>query len=225
MSVENLIQEFGTHIVIDRLSDHLTDRRKERIEEVLLNRIASVHVAVEAPYDYHNALAIVRSAEAMGMNNVHIISSELRKNQGKKTAGGTKNWVNINHYSEFPPFYEKIRSSNMLLAGATPIGDTPIDAIPVDKPICLLLGNEQRGLSDEAMEACDILYSIPMYGVAESFNLSVSGAISLYDVSTRRRAAMNHPGDLSDKEALLEKARYYVRTLGYKLSSAILKTR
>lgn len=224
MTVENLIQEFGTQTVIDTLSIHLTDRRKQRIEEVLLGRISSIHVAVESPYDYHNALAVVRSAEAMGVNNIHIISSELRKNRGKKTSGGTKNWVNIFRYQNFAPFREEIKSKNMILAGATPVGDTSLEDITIDKPICLLLGNEQRGLSDEAMEACDILFSIPMFGVAESFNLSVSGGICLYSTTARRRAVIGKNGDLNESEALMEKARYYIRTVGIKESSAILKS-
>lgn len=224
MSVENLIQEFGPQLIINTLSDQLTERRKKRIEEVLRSRISSIHVAVESPYDYHNALAIVRTAEAFGVNNIHIISSELRKNRGKKTTGGTKNWVNISRYDQFTPFSEKIKSRGMLLAGATPSGMTPLKELPVDKPLCLLFGNEQRGLSDEASEACDILFSIPMFGVAESLNLSVSAGICLYDITNRRRTALERQGDLDKEEAHLEKARYYIRTIGIKESSAILKT-
>lgn len=223
MSVEQLIQNYGSQQVIDILSSHLTENRIQRIDQVVENRICSVHVAIEAPYDFHNAMAIVRSAEAMGVNNVHIISSELRKNSGKKTAGGTKNWVNISRYQEFSPFYESMQTANMLLAGASPRGPTPLNELPTDKPICLLFGNEQRGLTDEALGSCNTLFHIPMYGVAESYNLSVSGAICLYDLLQRKRASMESSGDLDENQKLMEKARYYIRTLGFKGSSAILR--
>ena len=72
----------------------------------------------------------------------------------------------------------------MILAGAA-LNDSPVSmqAVPIDKPLCLLIGNEQRGLSREAMDACQLCYRIPMAGMSQSFNLSVAAAISLYDTT------------------------------------------
>jgi len=220
--VNELINEFGVELVINSLVPFMSNERIEKIDTVLDQRIGSIHVAVESPYDIHNAYAVVRSAESMGVNNVHIISSELKKSRGKKTSGGTSRWMNINKYLELDGFLSTINSSNIILAGASLEGSLPLCSIPIDKPICLVFGNEHRGLSPELMDHCKIKYHIPMFGMAESLNLSVSAGISLYDIITRKRQALKNKGDLSEMEKNHEKAKYLIRSLGIRSSTAIL---
>ncbi|MEC7838986.1 MAG: RNA methyltransferase [Chlamydiota bacterium] len=220
--VTQLINEFGIESVISTLLPFMTDERMVKIDSILQQRIGSIHVAVESPYDIHNAYAIVRSAEAMGVNNVHIISSELKKSRGKKTAGGTNRWMNVFKYRELDPFISMMEQGNIALAGASPKGTVQLSEIPVDKPICLVFGNEHRGLTDQLLDQCDIQYQIPMFGMAESLNLSVSAGISLYDIVRRKRHSMKGQGDLTESEKELEKAKYLIRSLGVKFSTAVL---
>lgn len=83
----------------------------------------------------------------------------------------------------------------------------------MDGPICLLLGNEHEGLSAAAKSRCDHRYKIPMQGFAESLNLSVSAAISLYVSSRRRREVIGARGDLDAREIARLRARWYLNSV------------
>jgi len=218
----NLIQKFGPQKIIDSLSEHVLDQRKEKIDPVLENRIKSIHIAVESPADIHNALAIVRTCEAMGVCNQHLIGWKNRKQKGKKTMQGADRWTNLAHYDDLKEFRHSINQQGLILAGASPRGTVCLDQLPIDRPICLIFGNELFGLSEDAEKSCDLLYQIPMFGFTESYNLSVSAAISLYDILKRKRSLLNATGDLTEEEKLIEKAWFYLKTLGTENSHKIL---
>lgn len=216
------IEQYGSQQVIQILEKYLTDARVKRIDEVIANRLNSVQIAMESPYDILNAQAVVRSAEAMGVDHVHIITSQLRKNKGRKTASGSSRWVNIHWYETFPEFRTQIGQQGFLLAGASLNGSLTLEQLPVEQPICLLLGNENRGLSPEAASACDLLYRIPMYGMVESFNLSVSAGLSLDRLVRNRRGYLKSNGDLSDEQRILTRAKYFITALGFNMARMIL---
>ena len=75
----------------------------------------------------------------------------------------------------------------MLLVGAITNAKTSLHEIPIDKPMCIILGNEKDGLTKECIQHTNLTYTIPMQGMVNSFNLSVSAGISLYDLVRRRR--------------------------------------
>ena len=62
-----------------------------------------------------------------------------------------------------------------------------------------------------------------MYGMVESYNLSVAAAMTLYESVRRKRELLGRKGDLNDKELLEEKARYYVRSIGIEQALEIIK--
>ena len=213
-----ILEKFPVERVIDALGEMITPEREERIDHVLKGRIPHVQVAIEAPADVHNALAVVRSAEAMGVSAVHIIASQMSKGRGKRTTKGTSRWTNICYHDDLNTFSKEIRRVGFGLAGAVVDAPLKLNQIDLTQPICLMFGNEQRGLTDEAKEECDQLYTIPMSGMVESFNLSVAAGISLYDVVNRLKEKQGLEGELF----LREKAYYFVKTLGFDLSKKIL---
>lgn len=214
------MQHYTPEYIIQTLKPYLSEKRMERIESVLSKRIRSVHVAIESPYDVHNGLAIVRTAEALGVSHMHFIQAEMKKGQGRATTRGTLKWTHLHSHETFSDFLEN--RGGFHLAGASVEGTMMLEELPVDRPLCLLFGNEHRGLSEEAKKRCDFLFSIPLYGMVESYNLSVSAAITLYDYLKRKRLALKQDGDLSEEEYLAEKAHYYVRSLGGETAQALL---
>lgn len=202
------------------LAPFVTDERKEKIARVLGMRLMSVHVAAESPTDIHNAFAIVRTAEAMGVPNVHIIDPELRTSEGKGTMRGTNYWSSVSFHRDFGSFQKKAPTC---LVGTVPDGNTSLDVIPLDKPITLMFGNENRGLSQAAKESCDYLVTIPMYGMAESYNLSVSAGIVLAEVTKRKRCELAGKSDISEAQLSRMMLRAYVRTVGFEAAKVILR--
>lgn len=85
-------------------------------------------------------------------------------------------------------------------------GDHDVPTIDDQRPICIVMGNEERGISDEMRRAVDGTFYLPMVGFAESFNLSVATAITAAHLSAASSSDGDEPsgpirpGDLSDHE-------------------------
>jgi tRNA (guanosine-2'-O-)-methyltransferase len=229
---ERLARHYGATTMVERLRPFVSERRQARIEAVLSARLRGVEVAIENPYDPHNAAAVVRSAEALGIWAVHVIAASSRILRAEATTTGTHNWIDTRQHAGLDEFLAEFsqRRDGMLLAGACVDATHMLDELPIDGPICLLFGNEHAGLSAAAQAACTLRFRIPIFGFAESYNLSVAAALSLYSQTTRRRAALGavgaageagrpgegsspRLGDLDDETAELERARWYLRSI------------
>ncbi len=217
-----LIALHGADKIIRALSPYLTTRRKNRIAAVISGRLNSIQLAIEAPSDINNALACIRSCEALGVADVHIIAPEGDAKAARSITQGAVYWVNTHFYSSLDEFQSQ-KPQNMQLAGALMNAQLTLTELPLDQPLCLMLGNEQRGLSESAKEACDLHYRIPMYGMSESLNLSVSAAISLYNTTERKRHNIQTSSDLNEQQRQTLKAQYYLNSLEPRLINGLLK--
>lgn len=216
---ERVIDRVGADAVVRALRPYLTPARMARIERVLEGRVDGVHVAMESPSDPHNAAAVVRTAEAMGVLGVHVIAAEGDALHKKATTQGAYHWVETRHHLDLDDFLSQMKG-RVVLAGAWMGAALRVEELPLDRPLCLLLGNEQRGLSAAAREACDLGFHIPMVGMSESLNLSVSAAIGLYTTLTRKRAE-GRSGDLSPGASARLRAKYYLRSVDPRLVSGL----
>jgi tRNA (guanosine-2'-O-)-methyltransferase len=221
--VEKIIEQYGVQAVIDTLSPLITENRRSRIDYLTTNRLYSLKVAIECPYDIHNALAVVRSGDAFGIPHIHIIKSELNKSTGKETTQGAWRWTFVHRHSHFEEFFQDIKKEGFCLAGASLHNSLSLEELPLDKPLCLLFGNEHRGISSESLKLCDYKFSIPMHGMVESLNLSAAAAITLYTMAKRKRDFLKRSGDLTDKQQQYLKAIYYIRSLGSSYAFKYLK--
>jgi tRNA (guanosine-2'-O-)-methyltransferase len=221
--LDQVIDRHGAAEVISRVSPYLTEARIERIESVLAGRLGSLHVAVERPEDPHNAAAIVRTAEALGALHVHAIDAPFGTLHAGQTTQGSYYWVHTYHHPARAPFLAQIRARGACLAGATMEGTHAVDELPSDRPLCLLFGNEKLGLSDDMLAACDLTFRIPMVGMSESLNLSVSAAIVLYNAARARRARIGKATDLEGDELARERARYYGRSVQWRLLEGLFE--
>ncbi|PRP97438.1 tRNA (guanosine(18)-2'-O)-methyltransferase [Enhygromyxa salina] len=214
---DRLARHYGADAIVDGLRPYVSERRQARIEGVLEARLRSVEVAIENPYDPHNAAAVVRSAEALGAWAVHVIAASERILRARGTTKGTHHWIETRHHAGFDGFVtalaERSAERGMLLAGACVDATHMLDELPTERPICLLFGNEHAGLSAEAQAACSLRFRVPIHGFAESYNLSVAAALSLYSLTQRRRAALGRAGDLDPETRALERARWYMRSV------------
>jgi tRNA (guanosine-2'-O-)-methyltransferase len=212
---ELLARHYGATTMVERLRPFVSEARQARIEAVLSARLRSVEVAIENPYDPHNAAAVVRSAEALGAWAVHVIAASNRILRAEGTTTGTHNWIETRHHAQLDEFLAEfsVRTDGMLLAGACVDATHMLDELPIDRPICLLFGNEHAGLSSAAQAACSLRFRIPIYGFAESYNMSVAAALSLYSQTSRRRSALGSLGDLDEHTSELERASWYLRSI------------
>ena len=131
--------------IIEALTPYVTERRRARISRVVESRLCGVEVALERPYDPHNAAAVVRSAEITGAGRVHVVAASERILKAKRTTTGAFHWVQTSQHAAVEYLVEDARSRGMLLAGACVDGDVDLEALPVHEPICLVFGNEHAG--------------------------------------------------------------------------------
>ena len=178
------------------LAGEVTPRRLQRIAAVVGSRLASVTVVLENVHDPHNASAVVRTAEGFGLDAVHLVEQPNRWEKNRAITKGADRWVEIVRHRELTKCIGSL-SGFRVCAADVGEGCVPLHAIPVDRPVALVFGSEHAGLSKRALGWAETRFTIPMQGFVESFNVSVSAAITLYDVTRRRRLLLGADGDLS----------------------------
>lgn len=182
------------------LSQFVTQDRLERISEVLSRRTRKVTVMLEDIYQPHNASAVLRSCDAFGVQDVHIVENFNRFSVSRGVTIGTEQWLTLHRYNEdgvsnTRKCIEKLKGNGYTLVATTPHEqDETIDQLQVDQPVALMFGAELDGLSDEALNMADRYVKIPIVGFVESFNISVSAAICLYEITRRLRVEKNNWG-------------------------------
>lgn len=192
------------------LSPFVSDERKSRVDEVLGRRTRSITVVLDRIHDAHNASAVLRSCEAFGIQEVHVIESKVTPFViSRKVTQGCEKWLDITRYSEAERCLEALRErkfsiyASLLSDEALPIGD-----LDSSRPMALVFGNEHDGVSPEVRARCDGAFMIPMFGFSQSFNISVATALSLYHL-IGERVKSNLSGDLTAEDFKKMKDRYY----------------
>jgi len=193
--------------VLEALEPVLTESRKEIIYSVVRHRTQMLHVAVEGVHDPHNTAAILRTADAFGILNVHIIEGSSKFRSSAAVTQGAHKWLDVNVHKDTRQFIDAMHEQKIKVLAAAMEGAIDVSAIELDAPVVLVFGNESEGISKEMLDLCDGVFKIPMFGFVESFNVSVAAAISM--AALRRGGA----GDLSASEQLVLKARYCLRSV------------
>ena len=176
------------------LSTDITDQRRKRMEAVAARRTNHVRLVIQDIHDPHNIAACMRSAEAFGILNVDVINL-YQKFKPSSVSRGSAGWLRVRQWSEIAKCVEALREEGYLIAAGMPSQDsTSLHQMPVSQKVAVLFGNEHRGVAPEWMDHVDIKFTIPMVGMVESLNISVSAALTLSEVSRRAREEV---GDLA----------------------------
>lgn len=196
-----------TDRVIEILRPFIAEERFEFIERVVENRIRTLTAAVEGVADPHNTAAVIRTAEAFGMQTVHIIENDAPFMSTRRVTRGTHKWIDFAVWKEPNSFVEAVRGENKKIYVADARATLSVYDIDCESPTALVFGNERKGISDKMRALSDGAFFIPMKGFAESFNVSVAAAISIQSM------CRNKSGDLSPNEKQVLKARYCLRAV------------
>lgn len=170
-----------------------TDRRVHRIRRVLERRQPDLTIVLENVHDPHNASAVLRSCDAVGILRVHTIYNvEIppERSFARKISGSAAKWIEIERHDSVEACYARLREQGFrILATALTEESIPFYSVDLTQPVALVFGNEMRGVSDEAVAQADGTVEIPMRGMAESLNISVACAVTLYEAARQRAAA------------------------------------
>ena len=211
--LDRVIARHGAPAVIAALAPLVSEARARRIEQVLDARLARVTVVLENLHDPHNGAACIRSIEALGLAGVHVVEAAERFSAAKGVTRGCHKWLELERHADFAAAAAALRGRGVRLYAAVPDAADDLDSLDVSRPCALVFGNEHAGLAASSIAACDGRVSIRMYGFTESFNLSVSVALAVQAVASRRRTAIGALGDLTPADKLTLRARWYARDL------------
>jgi tRNA (guanosine-2'-O-)-methyltransferase len=178
----------------DYMAAFVSDHKIQRMNDVLAMRSRRIVVVLEDIYHTHNASAVLRSCDCFGIQDIYTFEKRNRLNISKSISMNSHKWLTINRIkdrggSNLASGLNLLKSGGYRVAAATPHAGMTIHELPLDSKLALLFGSEKEGLSNEALHISDYTFRIPMYGFTESFNLSVSVALSLFELTGRLRAS------------------------------------
>ncbi len=184
----------------------MTLERSRRMDEVLQNRSRYVCIVLEDTFQSHNASAVLRSCDAFGIQDIYIIENQYSYSTNPDVDMGSDKWLTLHFFkgkaNNTADCISVLKSAGYLIVAATPHPPSiSLSEMPIDRPLAIMLGTEQEGLSETALEMADLRISIPMLGFTESFNLSVCAALFLQTVRNKMNES-GVAGGLTDEEKI-----------------------
>lgn len=187
------------------LLSFITEHKRQKMQQVLSERTRHVTVVLEDIFQPHNASAVLRSCDLFGIQNVHIVENKYRFRSVPTVSLGSSKWLDVYKYNTVTGCIQTLKKNGYTIIATTPQKDASVlSDISISEKTALLFGTEKDGLTQEAMDLADGFVKIPMFGFTESFNISVSVALCLYQVShTLRASTVNWRLSETEKEEIL----------------------
>jgi len=144
-------------------------------------------VALVSAQDPGNAGTVLRTMDAVGIDMLFLLEGgvDLYHPTVVRASMGTLFWKTVVQTS-FNEFIGWARERTCQLIGTSAHADMEYYLLSPNRPWILMLGNEQKGLSPEQIDACDVTVSLPMRGRISSLNLSVAAGVLLYQFTNKK---------------------------------------
>ncbi len=182
----------------DPLEQFVEPERIHRVDSVLRHRIASVTAVFEDVFDPHNVAACVRTCEGFGLQDLHTIVNKHGVRLSSTVAKSADQWVDIHNHLGTEAGIAALKAQGFSIWVSDLQATETLAELPLDAKIALVVGNAKDGISQAMRDAADRRYILPMFGMVQSYNLSVALALSLQAVvPVRRSQLLPHQGDLS----------------------------
>ena len=166
-------------VVIEALSPVVTPERLERIEEVVRSRTDGLVLVLDSIADPHNSSAVLRSADAFGVQTVHVIVGEHGFRASRGVSKGTHRWLDVVRCESAEACARHLKRDGYAIYVAAMGAETRPEDLHDIPRLAVVFGNEHRGVSPEMRGMADGTFAIPMRGFVESLNISVAAAITM----------------------------------------------
>lgn len=167
------------------------EKRYGTIEDLLEHRRGkhAFILVLDGVEDPHNLGAIIRTAEGAGADGIIVPDRRAVGVTGTvvKASAGASEYLPIAKVTNISRTIEDLKARNIWAVGLDERGDQFYDQLDYKMDCALVLGAEGHGLHEQIRKKCDFLVSIPMAGKVPSLNVSVAGAIVMYEVTRQRR--------------------------------------
>ena len=166
-------------------------------------------LALDGVEDPHNLGALLRSADGAGIDGVVLPerrSAPLSAVTAKSSAGASEH-VRIAQVVNITRALEAMKKNHIWIVGLDERGTPDYTNFDFRQDVCLVLGSEGSGLHDLVKRTCDHLLRIPMAGNVSSLNVSVAGAVVMYEAMRQRRTGQGSSTQPSPAESKPPKPR------------------
>ncbi|MBN7812061.1 RNA methyltransferase [Algoriphagus sp. H41] len=201
--------------LLEYLGQYVTEHKKAVMEQVLAKRTRHLTVVLEDIFKPHNASAVIRTCDCFGLQDIHVIEKTNQYKVNPYVTRGASQWVDLHKYyredgTSVDACFDSLREKGYKIYGTSPAASSlSIYELRPDEKLALVFGNEHEGISGEVKSKADGLVHIPMLGFTDSFNISVSASIFLYDL-VKKAASMDLEGfHLSESEKNQLRLKWY----------------
>ena len=183
----------------------ISSSRQDKIKKVVTQRQSNIVIVLEDIHDPHNAAAIIRTCDSFGIQDVYFIFGQEEaynpKKIGRSSSSSANKWLDFKIFDSIKAAILDLKRDGYQIIG-TALEKDSVDFYQADftqDKLALIVGNEHRGMSAEAIELFDQVIEIPMRGFVQSLNVSVSAGILIAEI-TRQRLANGKLKPLSSTE-------------------------
>lgn len=187
----------------------MTPERYDRLTSVLNKRQPDITVVLENVFDPHNISAVMRTCDAVGIQDIYILNTKIPKHKkwGAKSSSSAAKWLSIHQFTNADECFAELRKkfkkiyTTHLSSDAVGLHD-----LNLTEPVALVFGNEHSGVSEEIIAMADGNFIIPQVGIIKSLNISVACAVTLYE-AFRQKSNAGHYGAIKLEGKKLETLR------------------
>lgn len=170
----------------------MTNERKKKIKSVLSKRQNNITVVLENVFDPHNISAVMRSCDAIGIQEIYVLNTKIPRHQkwGERSSSSAHKWLTVHQFSELDDCIAALRKKyERILTTHLSSDALSLYELELTQNLALVFGNEHAGVSDEMRALADGNFIIPQVGMIQSLNISVACAVTLYEAFRQKQNA------------------------------------
>lgn len=192
----------------------MTPERRQRLNAVLQKRQNDLTVVLENVFDPHNISAVMRTCDAVGVQEVYVLNSKIprHKKWGAKSSSSAAKWLSVHQFTSAEECFSSLRKRYSTILTTCLTDDAiSLHEINFTQSIALVFGNEHDGVSEEIRKMADGNFIIPQVGIIRSLNISVACAVTLYEAYRQKTLA----GHYQQQKISSEEANRLLEEWGY----------
>ncbi len=170
----------------------MTSQRRERLLSVLRKRQPDLTVVLENVFDPHNISAVMRTCDAVGIQEVYVLTNKIPKHKkwGARSSSSAAKWLTVHQYEDAQECFTAIRKKYAKIY-TTHLSSDAVSLYEINftDSVALVFGNEHNGVSEEIRALADGNFLIPQMGIIQSLNISVACAVSIYEALRQKTNA------------------------------------
>ena len=205
--------------ILESLRKYILPERAQRIHEAAIERTRLIKVVIEDIYQDNNAGAVFRTCDCFGIQEATVIENRYLTKVAQSISKGSEKWLNTNKFDQqntnnTVACINDLKSNGYLVVATTPHNpDVLLPDFELTQKTAIIFGTEGKGLTQDALDLADVKLKVPIYGFTESFNISVSAALVLQDLTTKlRKSKVNW--QLPENERIELEIDWIVKSMG-----------